>query len=314
MWISSDRSVKFSLRTYVDASHSHFSGDEGTGSEESFGHSKARGRNGNTKQDKARPKPGRGRGRSDEKIARGETLSQMTMTPQRRRQTSQGPDNDRYGGGERSNSQHGRDWSLLESKPQGPVQHPVSPKAGRSKAHRKDASIPDPATTVDAVITAMLSDMGGPSHMIFPSLMEEKPAPLLVDNAKVKGNSCPGVAPYNEGRARHRVSRNDRLDHDMETNEVLELEEVEKRLSNDGGSTGTREIYGMMIQEASVKLPRDVHRAILDLFQVIILEPNHYPPSFELAVSMCVKVIAWEGTGNCIVPGCCAHFVGEFIE
>lgn len=39
-----------------------------------------------------------------------------------------------------------------------------------------------------------------------------------------------------------------------------------------------RSILSVMIAKASRKLPRAVHRQILDTFQVLILEPYHYPP------------------------------------
>lgn len=39
-----------------------------------------------------------------------------------------------------------------------------------------------------------------------------------------------------------------------------------------------RPMLSVMIAKASRKLPRAVHRQILDTFQVLILEPYHYPP------------------------------------
>lgn len=43
-----------------------------------------------------------------------------------------------------------------------------------------------------------------------------------------------------------------------------------------------RQIMSVMIRTASLKLPHEVHRKILDIFQVMILEPYYYPPIDEV--------------------------------
>lgn len=52
-----------------------------------------------------------------------------------------------------------------------------------------------------------------------------------------------------------------------------------------------RPMLSVMIAKASRKLPRAVHRQILDTFQVLILEPYHYPPACK--VKNTGRVLRW---------------------
>lgn len=142
-----------------------------------------------------------------------------------------------------------------------------------------------------AVFDAMESDIGGPSRTICPSHMAEIAASSLAGDAIItrKGESTAGATVGDAGRAVYGVQGDSRVDQVLEEGRALELQEVEKLMPT-GSSTSTRarDIRSLMIHKASVKLPRDVHRAILDLFQVTILEPDYYPPDAELEVSACL--------------------------
>lgn len=144
---------------------------------------------------------------------------------------------------------------------------------------------------MDAVLDAMESDSGGPSRTIFPSHMAEVAASSVAGDATKtrKGESTAGATVGDAGLAGYRVRGDGRVDQVLEEGRALELQEVEKLMTTDSStSTKARDIRSLMIHKASVKLPRDVHRAILDLFQVTILEPDYYPPDAELEVSACV--------------------------
>lgn len=177
-----------------------------------------------------------------------------------------------------------------------PWQPPVSPKAERSKARRKQARLADTAATMDAALdTPDNNIIGRPSRTMFPSRITAEMATSSLsggtNNSSMRqGESTDGTTMGDSRHVDYRLRGDGRVDQSLEESRALELQDVEKLIKTDGStSTRTRDICSLMIHKASVKLPRDVHRAILDMYQVTILEPHYYPPDAELEVSACVS-------------------------
>lgn len=74
------------------------------------------------------------------------------------------------------------------------------------------------------------------------------------------------------------VEADERLDMEIEAIKVQNDQLSGALPPSEDPAKKARSILSVMIAKASRKLPRAVHRQILDTFQVIILEPYHYPP------------------------------------
>ena len=79
-----------------------------------------------------------------------------------------------------------------------------------------------------------------------------------------------------------RVEAMERLEEEKEVIRVEEGQRLGTMPPSESPSKKARDITGVMIPRATRKLPRDVHRKILDMFQVVILEPLYYPPPSEV--------------------------------
>lgn len=74
----------------------------------------------------------------------------------------------------------------------------------------------------------------------------------------------------------------------------LEMDEIRVRVGQEAGelpptedqAKKPREIVSMLVPKASRKLPRDVYRQVLESFQILILEPFHYPAVSTSTVSL----------------------------
>lgn len=78
------------------------------------------------------------------------------------------------------------------------------------------------------------------------------------------------------------VEANERLKEEQEVIRVREGQRKGTMPPTEDPTKVAREMVGVMIPGASRKLPRDVHRKILEMFQVIILEPFYYPSRSEV--------------------------------
>lgn len=78
------------------------------------------------------------------------------------------------------------------------------------------------------------------------------------------------------------VEANERLKEEQEVIRVREGQREGTMPPTEDSTKVAREMVGVMIPGASRKLPRDVHRKILEMFQVIILEPFYYPSRSEV--------------------------------
>lgn len=87
-------------------------------------------------------------------------------------------------------------------------------------------------------------------------------------------------------RAKEGVQAAEVLEAEVEKFRVLELQQSGELPPSEDPKKKPRKMGSLLIRKASKKLPRDVHRTVLDLFQVMILEPYHYPPVAELRVSL----------------------------
>lgn len=73
------------------------------------------------------------------------------------------------------------------------------------------------------------------------------------------------------------VEAEERLEEEREAVRIREAQESGALPSSEGPSKGPRPIGSLRIPKASLKLPREVYRQVLDSFQVLILEPHFYP-------------------------------------
>lgn len=78
------------------------------------------------------------------------------------------------------------------------------------------------------------------------------------------------------------VEANERLKDEQEIIRVREGQRKGTMPPTEDPTKVAREMVGVMIPGASRKLPRDVYRKILEMFQVIILEPFYYPLRSEV--------------------------------
>lgn len=84
------------------------------------------------------------------------------------------------------------------------------------------------------------------------------------------------------------INPEDLLAEEKETIKIKALQERgELPPVEDARVNKPRDIGGIMIHQASRKLPHEVHRKILDIFQVMILEPYYYPEPTQVKTFAC---------------------------
>lgn len=108
-------------------------------------------------------------------------------------------------------------------------------------------------------------------------------------------------------REKPEIEPEDLLAEEKETIKIRALQE-RGQLPRDEDPTVNkpRVIAGKMIQNASRKLPREVHRKILDIFQVIILEPYYYPPECKVRNNWC-SMRRLAGRSFCLFISACVE-------
>lgn len=90
-------------------------------------------------------------------------------------------------------------------------------------------------------------------------------------------------------REKPEIEPEDLLAEEKETIKIrARQEQGELPPDEDSSVNKPRVIDGLLIQHASRKLPHEVHRKILDIFQVIILEPYYYPPECQVRNNWCL--------------------------
>lgn len=103
------------------------------------------------------------------------------------------------------------------------------------------------------------------------------------------------------------IEPDDLLAEEIENIKVRAMQERGEMPPDEDSRLKPREIGSLMIRGASLKLPPEVHRMMLDIFQITILEPDYYPPmnqvggsvheSYELLTGLVYAIGEFENTG-----------------